>query len=219
MQTAPAAQLELVSLDLQPGWGPYVSCLGAHGPPSGLGGLASSYTFGQSDLYDLGGGGLGRTLRELGVEGSSAAAPRGGGDPRVDYAIISNVLIYCSDERTVRAPPVHAAACPATCCSQCTHAQADMLADLLTARGVRAVLVSERGTDQRMVDMLRARGLSVIRLMSQDVGRDDRQLVFLPPAPGSALAGEGASWGVEVAFPNVPYEERKEELRRQAAAS
>lgn len=61
-----------------------------------------------------------------------------------------------------------------------------------------------------MAGMLERRGVRVVRLMAQDVGRDDRQLIF-----GQPLAEEGEQWELGVAFPNVPYEERKEQLRRE----
>jgi len=202
-------RLELVSMDLQPGWGGYVQALSDHTRTLSAGGVSSQYAFVQGDLtHTLRGGGLRKQVASAfggdvggkpaaGREGRGGKPPSGARLPPVDYAIISNVLIYCSDEPT-----------------------ADMLASVLLREGVRAVLVSERGTEQRMVEMLQARGVTVRRLMAQDVGRDDRQLIF---EPGKAVQGgppadpatSGYSWDLGTAFPNVPYEERKEALRKE----
>jgi hypothetical protein len=85
---------------------------------------------------------------------------------------------------------------------------------VLLAEDVTAIFVSERGTEQAMAAMLERRGVRVRRLMAQDVGRDDRQLVF-SHLTGTAQGAEGEAWDLGLAFPNVPYEERKEELRRE----
>ena len=169
--------MELVSLDLQPSWVSYV-----HALP----GAASSarYSFAQ---WDVNGGRDAVTTAALGS---------------LDLCIISNVLVYCTDEPT-----------------------ADVLAALLTQHGVKAIMINERGAEQRMVEMLQRRNIVVVRLMDQSGGRDDRQLLVLPPgaqapaadeqapasqdARGGAVAdGRRAAYGV---FPNVPYEEQKYE--------
>ena len=87
---------------------------------------------------------------------------------------------------------------------------------------VRAILVNERGAEQRIVEKLQRRGVVVVRLLDQrPQGRDDRQMVFLPP--GSKLAtdhGDGngptlpntplsARAFRDMTFPNQPYEEKK----------
>jgi len=215
-EPAEECNLELISLDLQPSWGQYVHALSQSTAGVTMGRVRSSYSFVQADLNTLharGGSLRARLARELGAGaekkggdgsggGGGGARSRAGGRanaaqglPHIDYCILSNILIYCSDTRT-----------------------ADMLASLLHSEGVRAVLVSERGTEQSMVEMLQARGIAVRRLMAQDVGRDDRQLLFEPgpPKPGADAppVESGVSWDLGVAFPNVPYEERKEELRR-----
>ena len=76
--------------------------------------------------------------------------------PRLDVCLISNVLVYCTDEPT-----------------------ADVLTALLTTHKVQCILVNERGAEQKMVEMLQRRGVVVVRLMDQSGGRDDRQLLFL----------------------------------------
>ena len=48
----------------------------------------------------------------------------------------------------------------------------------------------------------------VIRLMGQQAGRDDRQLVFRLPKEGVDAVEDGCKGHVPV-FPNVPYEENK----------
>jgi len=154
--------------------------------------------------------------------------------PALDLCIISNVLVYCTDEPT-----------------------ADVLSALLTTHGVHAILINERGAEQKMVEMLERRDVVVVRLMDQVNGvRDDRQLLLLPPGsppppspaeqgqqeqPDKAAASDGggaaasqdarcSSQDVRAAsssqdarssrgappakrdrsvFPNVPYEEAK----------
>ena len=101
----------------------------------------------------------------------------------LDLCLVSNVLVYCTDE-----------------------ASADVFAHLLSS-GVKAVLLNERGGEQKMVNMVEKRGVVVAKLLDQTsaAGRDDRQLLFLPegsPAPPPAPR-------VEHVFTNVPYEENK----------
>ena len=62
--------------------------------------------------------------------------------------------------------------------------------------------------------MLEARGVRCVCLMAQDVGRDERQLLCMPRKEGSGAgsADEALAWELGVAFPNVPYEEKKEQL-------
>uniref|UniRef100_A0A7S2FQC7 Uncharacterized protein n=1 Tax=Haptolina brevifila TaxID=156173 RepID=A0A7S2FQC7_9EUKA len=160
--------MELVSLDLQPSWGPYVQALhSARG--------TEKYTFHQ---WNINGG----------IDALTAS-----GLPALDLCIISNVLVYCTDQPT-----------------------ADVLHELLTTHRVHAILINERGAEQKMVDMLEQRGVVVVRLMDNNVGgRDDRQLLLLPPgsSPPPCLSagseGEGGGEGGGSIFPNVPYEEGK----------
>merc|ERR1712087_257955 len=106
------------SLDLQPTWEPYVLELGTNSP--------HRYSFAQWDIHS-------------GID----PVERSGCGP-IHLCIISNVLVYCTDEQT-----------------------ADVLTSLLE-NGVRAILLNERGAEQRMVDMVRQRGVSVVRLMNQE---------------------------------------------------
>jgi hypothetical protein len=101
-----ACALECISLDLQPGWAPYLDGLGEASAGLRAGNVASTYRFVQADLASLlQGGGLRAHV--------SRALAEAGAARRVDYCIISNVLIYCSDEPTVpraraRTPGRHA---------------------------------------------------------------------------------------------------------------
>jgi len=100
--------------------------------------------------------------------------------------MVSNVLVYCTDE-----------------------ASADVFATLLdpVRGGVKAILLNERGGEQRMVELVERRGVVVVKLLTQKsaAGRDDRQLLFLPPGTASPpFSPMGPS-----TFPNVPYEENK----------
>ncbi|KOO24615.1 hypothetical protein Ctob_000662 [Chrysochromulina tobinii] len=81
----------------------------------------------------------------------------------LEVCLISNVLVHCTDEPT-----------------------ADVLAALLTTHGVHAILINERGVEQKMVEMLTQRGVVV------DGAHDGCR------APTERSV-----------FPNVPYEEAK----------
>ncbi len=126
-----------------------------------------------------------------GEEDALEAAERLGCD-RLDLCIISNVFVYCTDEQT-----------------------ADVLSALLHAsKGPRALMINERGAEQRLVEMLEARGCSVVRLLSQHAGRDDRQLLVRAAEGGAtderdAAAATPSQEGDAPVFPNVPYEESK----------
>ena len=116
----------------------------------------------------------------------------GTGDPAVPVVcMISNVLCYCTDQQT-----------------------ADFLASLFD-RGVVAIIVNERGAEQRMCDMLADRGVVVAKLLDQvAAGRDDRQCVYL--APGHPrLAGIPLALDQWVVYPNQPYEEKKQRYMQQ----
>lgn len=164
-------QLKLASLDLQPTWEPYVLALPAHDS-------RAQYSFAQWNVKDD------DTIQCSGF-------------PRVDVCIISNLLVYCTDEST-----------------------ADVLTELFTIDGIHAILVNERGGEQRIVKMLERRGVVVVRLMDQSCGVvDDRQLLLLPPGttPKPQQCNGGKSQDVRsqqdtrkvVVFPNVPFEEHK----------
>ena len=157
--------LHLVSLDLQPSWAPYVQSL--RGRSS-----SAAYSFAQWDVHAA-----------IGALAASARA-----DPACDgleLCVISNVMVYCTDEAT-----------------------ADVLAALVTTQGVDAILMNERGAEQKIVDMLTQRGVVVVRLLNQAAGRDDRQLLVLPP--GTVLPGTAPPAAGHCVFPNVPYEENKQ---------
>ena len=70
---------------------------------------------------------------------------------------------------------------------------ADLFARLLRpGGGVRAILVNERGAEQRIVGLLERRGVGVVRLLDQErQGRDDRQMVFVW---GAGEMGEAISF-------------------------
>ena len=88
-------------------------------------------------------------------------------------------------------------------------------------------MINERGAEQKIVEMVQRRGVVVVRLMDQSGGRDDRQLLLLPPgAHAEATAAEATAAEATAAaggrdaeasrrtygvFPNVPYEEKKYE--------
>ena len=111
--------------------------------------------------------------------------------------MLSNILCYCSDDQT-----------------------ADLFYDLLTSR-VTAIVVNERGAVQGIVGMLQRRNIRVLRLLDQiTAGRDDRQLVFLPPLSD---ADQNTTLPDTIplpddfftVLPNQPYEEKKKKLSSQ----
>ena len=109
---------------------------------------------------------------------------RCGGGP-VHLAIISYVLIYTGEDST-----------------------ADMLAGLLRAPdagggGLRALMISERAHRQPMAAKMQAREVDLVRLMPQDRGADDRQLLVLPRGHRRLYGFSGPER--EVTFENVPY--------------
>ena len=145
--TAALPHLRLASLDLQPTWEPYVLAL-----PDAK--SQAEYSFAQWNIKE------------------AVDAVTRSGLPRIDLCLISNVLVYCTDEAT-----------------------ADVLTSLLTTHKVHAILINERGAEQKMVDMLQRRGIVVVRLMDQVGGvRDDRQLLLLPPG---STPPEDAAKGTE----------------------
>lgn len=107
-----ACALKLISLDLQPSWEAYVAELGRQTAGWASAAVSSSYAFVQADLT--------RMLRAGGLRAHVSAAlgeaTDDGGEP-IDLCLISNVLIYCSDEPTVRTPLHRAAAAPCRRCA------------------------------------------------------------------------------------------------------
>merc|ERR1711866_39266 len=84
----------------------------------------------------------------------------GPGDPSLGdrFVLMSCVLIYCRATQAAR-----------------------MLEQLLTTDNIRAILVVERNPSQAMVERLKRTCVRVVKLMRQDVQRDERQLLFLGP--------------------------------------
>ena len=158
--------LRLMSLDLQPSWEPYVAALAGTGRPD------VTYGFAQWDIHEG---------DALSTSGLSA----------IEVCVVSNVLVYCTDEPTadvfaelLTKHKVHAILFPVpSLYLPCTF-------PVPSHHKVHAILFNERGAEQKMVEMVQRRGIVVVRLMSQEAGRDDRQLIFLPP--GSAV-GQAAS--------------------------
>ena len=156
--------MKLISLDLQPSWDVYVAELGKHSE--------YPYKFEQWDIK--------------GEVDALTAAARSGFDC-LDLCIISNVFVYCTDEKS-----------------------ADVLTALLeNPKGPRALLVNERGAEQRLVELLEARGCAVLKLLSQHAGRDDRQLLVVPKQASRTEDFGGPKVYPSPVFPNVPYEESK----------
>jgi len=109
-------------------------------------------------------------------------------DGRPLVLFLSNILCYCTDDHT-----------------------ADLFAHLLRPGArVRAVVANERGAVQNIVGMLERRGLVVVKLLDQlNAGRDDRQLIFLPPGSPDTFPNLPLPDDHPRVFPNQPYEEKK----------
>ena len=67
----------------------------------------------------------------------------------------------------------------------------------------RALMISERAHRQPMAAKLQAREVDLIRLMPQERGADDRQLLVLPRGHRRLYGFSGPQR--EVTFENVPY--------------
>ena len=110
-------------------------------------------------------------------------------DPgELDLCIISCVMIYCTTKQTM-----------------------EMLYKLLHDGGVGAALVSERGETNIACTMFEELGGSVIRLIDQSHGLDERQAIwcsndFYETNLFSSLKCTDRS---QPTFPNVPFEEHK----------
>ena len=76
---------------------------------------------------------------------------------------------------------------------------------------------------QSIVGKLQRRGVVVFKLLDQQTaGRDDRQMVFLPPGSPLSPADAAAACPPRAqnpVFPNQPYEERKERFPNPPGAS
>lgn len=117
-----------------------------------------------------------------------AAAGLGPGD--LDLCIISCVMIYCTTKQTM-----------------------EMFYKLLHDGGVGAALVSERGEKNMACTMFEELGGSVIRLIDQSNGLDERQAIWCSndfyeknQLPVSSLKNSNSN---RPSFPNVPFEEHK----------
>lgn len=167
---------------------------------------------GGADDADAGQGSVqagGDTTGGSGSSGQAASEGTGGGagarevdlspSPPVPYAIDYLILSYvCIYVAKTPGDPRHESVC-------------DELARLLQpAGGVRAVLVSERSEETAVCRMMEARGVTVERLMCQDLGRDERQSVLLSaaaaPLPHPPPTRDSER---DLTFPNVPFEEHK----------
>jgi len=92
----------------------------------------------------------------------------------------------------------------------------DMLSRFLQRDAGKGVLISSRFERlEKPIEELEKRKLKVTKLISQDLGRDDRQLLLLPSS-ASILKDLDSIERISTEFPNVPYEEHKpKRLRRQ----
>ncbi|KAA8497341.1 hypothetical protein FVE85_1070 [Porphyridium purpureum] len=138
---------------------------------------------------------LGFPFRTWDINDANLHEACGWQDCRIDYVLISYVLIHVAKTPGV---PQHEAVCE----SLCNYMKQD---------GVRAMLVCERSPRNRSMDMIEARGIQVLRLMSQRAGADERQTVWrLPPAKRDPEPLREAEAFRSTLFPNVPYEEYKD---------
>ena len=87
----------------------------------------------------------------------------------------------------------------------CEDAVADWVARELT--DITACLVINRDEKlQQGCELVQSRGVDVLKLLRQDNGRDDRQLVF---SRGRVFEPWTSATPMTMTFPNVPYEEHK----------
>jgi len=113
----------------------------------------------------------------------------------LDLCIVSCVMIYCTTKQTM-----------------------DMFYKLLHEGNVGAALVSERGEKTIANTMFEELGGSVVRLIDQSHGLDERQAIWCTNEfyEGNQMARLKDSSGAQPTFPNVPYEEHKERRRSRA---
>ena len=108
------------------------------------------------------------------------------GGKRGVVCLLSNIMCYCTDDAT-----------------------ADLFTKLLKT-SVAAIVANERGAEQGIAPLLERRGVVVVKLLDQTAaGRDDRQLIFLPPGSPTTLPNIPLPEATYRVFPNVPYEEKK----------
>jgi len=128
---------------------------------------------------------------DINDEGSSPLQVAGLSPGDLHFCIVSCVMIYVTNHQTL-----------------------DMFHKLIHEDGVRAILLSERGERTRACKMMEDRGGSVIRLIDQTYGTDERQAVLCSDEFMSAYltaADARHQKEFEPTFPNVPYEEHKHE--------
>lgn len=113
----------------------------------------------------------------------------------LDLCIVSCVMIYCTTKQTM-----------------------DMFYRLLHEGNVGAALVSERGEKTIANTMFEELGCSVVRLIDQTHGLDERQAIWCTNEfyEGNQMDRLKGSSGAQPTFPNVPYEEHKERRRGRA---
>ena len=179
--------MHLVSLDLMPGWRPFVEAMDMH-----------------FDTYDIEKDDLMATAARV-YRGAAAARGGNGGaaDPAsivpfhgVTYVVISYVMIYVTTPAVISMfnsllqPDGHGGG----------------------SAGVRAILVSERGQQTASVGMMEQRGAQVHRLIDQSSGLDERQSIWLHRDTRLGALKEGS---LPTIFPNVPFEDRKEKQQKR----
>ena len=217
----PHGGLELWSLDRQPTWDVYVRALNYEFAQFDFDGDASPEEVCAAERVRAAAAAAALPGAAAAVADDSAASSALGAFDATggsfDWIILSNVLMYCDDERTadrlaaILGVGASAAAAPARC---------------------RAALVNERATSSGMARRLRERGVRVVSLLSQDVGVDERQMIFCSPTAArrldacaerrraaAAAVTPAAPSGASGVFPNVPYEEGKVAARAARTSS
>ena len=115
----------------------------------------------------------------------------------LDFCIISCVMIYCTTRETM-----------------------NMFYEMLHegTGNVGAALVSERGEKTIACTMFEELGGSVVRLIDQSFGMDERQAIWCSKEfhEANQLRRPDYNGNTDPTFPNVPYEEHKQKRRRRA---
>jgi len=88
---------------------------------------------------------------------------------------------------------------------------AEQFRDLILRERTKALLVNSRVQRLNSVDQVEALGIPVVRLISQTLQRDDRQVLYLHPnlRMHDLPLEDQLRRNKGMAFPNVPYEEHK----------
>ena len=116
----------------------------------------------------------------------------------LDFCIISCVMIYCTTMETM-----------------------NMFYEILHEGCVGAALVSERGEKTIACTMFEELGGSVVRLIDQSFGMDERQAIWCSKEFHEANRLRRPDYNgdirdTDLTFPNVPYEEHKHKRRGRA---